>query len=548
MRPHPVIGRRIAILAIALALVGVLAPRAGPVATAVGSGDVTPPALTSALEWTGPNTPVHDVLLIWDDLLNESLPLDRSDFEVKLDTGSREIDRVEYTHAGFIDPTSAVTIMTVFLTEPVTELGSLTVSYTPSVASPVKDIAGNVVVSTTSDLTVEIFTTGTFGAVLALVDGNFGPDHVGLVFNDAVAPGSLPPASAFRVFRNGTEMTPLSPPTIFPEFSGRVLDIGLPTGVRSGDAVTIRYTAPPSGGIQNAVGIAAPDFPDSDVILLLIAQDSVGGATSSGSPSVTTDVGDPGPTAQDPVATNVTPPGAATVYIDEGKVDYPPSVTEYTFIGETVEIVVAPPGTAELPIAIDFAIDASILAEWGVTEANVQLLRNSVPVEACTGVSGTAVPIDPCIEARTAVPAAPAPLEYAILRVLTSQASLWTFAVRFPWVGFEQPVDNEPTVNLAKAGQAIPVKFTIGGDHGLSIFRPDYPASESIDCISGVADAIEETTTAGSSSLSYAPGNGVYTYVWKTSKSWSSAPGGPCRRLILGFTDGSTREALFRFK
>jgi hypothetical protein len=260
-------------------------------------------------------------------------------------------------------------------------------------------------------------------------------------------------------------------------------------------------------------------------------------------------VGDPGPTAQDPIATNVTPPGAATVYIDEGKVDYPPSVSEYTFIGETVEIVVAPAGTPELPIAIDFSIDASILAQVGATEANVQLLRNGVPVEACTGDPGTAVPIDPCIEARTAVPPAPAPLEYAVLRVLTSQASLWTFAVRFPWVGFEQPVDNEPTVNLAKAGQAIPVNFTIGGDHGLAIFRPGYPASEPVNCDSGLAtDPIEATTTAGSSSLSYSSGTGVYSYVWKTDKEWSKAPGGPCRRLLLGFADGSTREALFRFK
>ena len=53
--------------------------------------------------------------------------------------------------------------------------------------------------------------------------------------------------------------------------------------------------------------------------------------------------------------------------------------------------------------------------------------------------------------------------------------------VIFNWSGFFQPVDNLPTLNVVKAGSAVPVKFGLGGDKGLSIFAPGYPIHE--DCL-----------------------------------------------------------------
>jgi hypothetical protein len=61
-------------------------------------------------------------------------------------------------------------------------------------------------------------------------------------------------------------------------------------------------------------------------------------------------------------------------------------------------------------------------------------------------------------------------------------------------------------------------------------------------CDSGVAsDAIEETVTAGASSLSYDAGFDLYTYVWKTDKAWANT----CRRLILKLSSGSEHTAEF---
>jgi Tol biopolymer transport system component len=115
----------------------------------------------------------------------------------------------------------------------------------------------------------------------------------------------------------------------------------------------------------------------------------------------------------------------------------------------------------------------------------------------------------------------------------------------YNFTGFFQPVDNLPVVNSVKAGQGIPVKFSLGGDQGLNIFEASYPKSQVIACDStATVDGIEETVTAGSSSLSYDPGTGIYTYVWKTEKAWANT----CRQLVVKLNDGTFHRANFKLK
>lgn len=115
-------------------------------------------------------------------------------------------------------------------------------------------------------------------------------------------------------------------------------------------------------------------------------------------------------------------------------------------------------------------------------------------------------------------------------------ASLYNFA------GFFQPVDMD-AVNRAKAGSAIPVKFSLGSDEGLDIFAAGYPRSVRYTCGVSIGDDIEETVTAGASSLVYDALTDRYTYVWKTDKAWA----GTCRELQVRFDDGTTRTAKFQF-
>jgi len=120
-----------------------------------------------------------------------------------------------------------------------------------------------------------------------------------------------------------------------------------------------------------------------------------------------------------------------------------------------------------------------------------------------------------------------------------------TANVIYNFGGFLQPVDNLPTFNEVNAGAGVPVKFSLGGDRGLSIFETGYPKSQQIHCSSTAAvDAIEQTVAAGSSGLSYNASTATYTYVWKTNKAWA----GTCRQLILNFDDGTSYLAYFKFK
>ena len=51
------------------------------------------------------------------------------------------------------------------------------------------------------------------------------------------------------------------------------------------------------------------------------------------------------------------------------------------------------------------------------------------------------------------------------------------YSVVYDFEGFFSPVDDPPTFNAVKAGRAIPVKFSLGGDQGLDIFAEGYPRS-----------------------------------------------------------------------
>ncbi|HEX8560198.1 MAG TPA: PxKF domain-containing protein [Pyrinomonadaceae bacterium] len=117
--------------------------------------------------------------------------------------------------------------------------------------------------------------------------------------------------------------------------------------------------------------------------------------------------------------------------------------------------------------------------------------------------------------------------------------------VRYNFTGFFSPVANLPTFNSVKAGQSIPVKFSLGGDKGLNIFAAGYPASGVIACgSSNDANVIDETQTAGGSGLQYDAATNTYTYVWKTEKTWKDT----CRQLVIQLNDGTFHRANFQFK
>lgn len=126
-----------------------------------------------------------------------------------------------------------------------------------------------------------------------------------------------------------------------------------------------------------------------------------------------------------------------------------------------------------------------------------------------------------------------------------SSSCTFNVTVLYNFTGFFAPVDNMPAFNEMKAGQAVPLKFSLSGNKGLSIFAAGSPNSVQISCDNGATILpVEETVNAGSSSLTYDASSDRYHYVWKTESAWKNN----CRQLNVVLNDGTTHSALFKFK
>ena len=155
------------------------------------------------------------------------------------------------------------------------------------------------------------------------------------------------------------------------------------------------------------------------------------------------------------------------------------------------------------------------------------------------------VPGSPAIDAAGPDCPPPATDQRGVPRPLGAACDIGAVEFSFAFSGFFAPVDNPPVLNVVKAGQGIPVKFSLDGNQGLNIFETGYPKSQQIACDTAApADDIQATVTAGSGSLSYNSSTDQYTYGWKTVTTWANT----CRQFIVKLTNGAVRLANFQFK
>ncbi|MDO8685536.1 MAG: PxKF domain-containing protein [Clostridiales bacterium] len=118
--------------------------------------------------------------------------------------------------------------------------------------------------------------------------------------------------------------------------------------------------------------------------------------------------------------------------------------------------------------------------------------------------------------------------------------------VKYKFTGFFQPIDmGDKVFNVAKAGSAIPIKFSLNGYMGMNIFASGYPKAidDTYDPTASYDD-IEVIVTSGKSGLSYDSGSVQYTYVWKTDEVWA----GKYKQLVVKLVDGTVITANFKFK
>jgi Tol biopolymer transport system component len=112
------------------------------------------------------------------------------------------------------------------------------------------------------------------------------------------------------------------------------------------------------------------------------------------------------------------------------------------------------------------------------------------------------------------------------------------------FAGFFRPVDNPPAVNIVKAGQTVPVKFSLGGDLGLAILADGSPSTIPATCSTFAPQTGPGEPLAAPASLSYDPRADQYQFQFRTERAWR----GTCRILNIRLNDGSAHQAWFQFK
>jgi Fibronectin type III domain/Cellulase (glycosyl hydrolase family 5)/WD40-like Beta Propeller Repeat len=301
-------------------------------------------------------------------------------------------------------------------------------------------------------------------------------------------------------------------------------------GLTNGTSYTFTVTA------ANDIGTSDPSSPSNAVTPQVdapppttatgTADAGTGGEASTGSD----------PTPSQPLTTTVeVPPGTegGPITIAQTTVDKS-APAGYSFLGQQIEIT-APDATQDQPLRLTFTLDPTIAS--GQTPTSIQIFRteNGVtegPIPNCTALG--AFP-DPCVSSRGYVNGTDIQVT-----ILASSASAWNFGVvPYQFSGFFSPVTNPPTLNSFKAGSTVPVKFSLHGNKGLAIFATGYPKVQPISCATRASTG---SLTSASGTLAYDRKRDIYTFSWKTTKSWA----GTCRQLIVRLNDGTSHPADFR--
>ena len=108
--------------------------------------------------------------------------------------------------------------------------------------------------------------------------------------------------------------------------------------------------------------------------------------------------------------------------------------------------------------------------------------------------------------------------------------------------GFLGPIH---TGSVVRAGDAIPIVFSLGGDQGLDVLASGSPSSVQTDCDQpGTPTGGEPAWSQSGSGLVFHSWTGHYVFMWQTRKSWA----GTCRTFVLGLSDGGVERLTVSFR
>jgi TolB protein len=114
-----------------------------------------------------------------------------------------------------------------------------------------------------------------------------------------------------------------------------------------------------------------------------------------------------------------------------------------------------------------------------------------------------------------------------------------TYKVVYAFGGFDRPVGADGSVDDVKAGDALPLKFSLQGDHGADVVAGAVWQAASCADWSSLGPA-----AAGQGKLSYNSSTDRYVDLVTTDSSWK----GSCRTVDLQLADGSHHVVRVRFR
>jgi CSLREA domain-containing protein len=154
------------------------------------------------------------------------------------------------------------------------------------------------------------------------------------------------------------------------------------------------------------------------------------------------------------------------------------------------------------------------------------------------------LPGSPAIDAASSA-SCPATDQRGVKRPQGAGCDIGAFEYDYPVLtGFFSPVNAEPTLNTAKAGQSIPLKWHLEDVFGNPIteLATATVSVTSLACTAGTTTGAIEEYATGASGLQNL-GDGYYQFNWATPKSYA----GSCKTLHLDLGDGITQTARFQF-
>ncbi len=119
------------------------------------------------------------------------------------------------------------------------------------------------------------------------------------------------------------------------------------------------------------------------------------------------------------------------------------------------------------------------------------------------------------------------------------------YRVVYDFEGFLRPVRNRPQTNRRLAGLPVPIRFELGGDHGLDVVEEGWPRVAQIECGSGEepADGEPANHPRWFRELAFRRRKERYVFMWRTERDWA----GTCRQFMLKLGDGTVKRADFEF-